>query len=493
MFRRLPGLALGLRVLLSQVEAQSVFQAATEFSAAQNPAGAWTYGWRDAQTGVFRAFEVHAASGALMEWGSSATEPGADFKPPYVLLNSSDQPVEFSTTVLALPKRIILHPGPNGEPSTLRWTAPQDGPIWIESAAEGRDQGPGASTIFEVYRGPEPLFSNGVSGKNSESRVAFQTNLTVRAGETLDFAIGTTNDFSFDSTQLDISVAYEASKNNPILIDLLAEDAVPKWTLSPLYRWDEVVEAGTGTTNRGLYAANPVLIDSFATIPVGSLTNNWRLSARFEMLRRFAPGGAGFTRFSGWDGSTLLVLADITWSSERNRTRMEMSWWDGTAWHSIFADPVGFFGPGLDGKDVAWKDLTFDAASRRITMSFQPEGGRAREVVSEPLPESIVQRLNSLGVSCVDSEFLIRKLILLKDFDKSSPEPPTIYQRQLSNRDFYLFWAASPGRRYQIQESRDLMIWEDKRFVFGGSGAELLQVALPTATNGFRAFRLLVK
>ena len=97
------------------------------------------------------------------------------------------------------PGPAAFHPGPNGEPSVFRFTAPAAGPYRLESSFFGSDN-VGTSTDVHVLLNNAPIFNGTVSGFGTNSGPAFNTHLVLPAGDRVDFAIGFGNGAFFNDT-----------------------------------------------------------------------------------------------------------------------------------------------------------------------------------------------------------------------------------------------------------------------------------------------------
>jgi hypothetical protein len=97
------------------------------------------------------------------------------------------------------PHELTFHPGPDGERSVLRWTAPSAGTYTIDVTFGGRDPG-GASTNVHVLRGVNPLFDGNVVGFYGAPVEFHSGNMNLSAGETIDFVVGDGGNDHFDDT-----------------------------------------------------------------------------------------------------------------------------------------------------------------------------------------------------------------------------------------------------------------------------------------------------
>jgi hypothetical protein len=199
------------------VSAQVRFDLAADFSAAENPNGAWSFGWMPPSNSVFYLYSTPGAAYGLglNEWhGPFRSDNGAS--PPDVICNPTDAPITVSDTTW-LPLRITFHPGEQGERSVIRWTAPFAGPASLAAAFEGRSGF--ATSGVEIYQSNTLLFSGAVLGTGPASQLSFATNLLLQTGDTIDFRVNYGNgDWASDTTQIAVVITPVAG---PLLTILL--------------------------------------------------------------------------------------------------------------------------------------------------------------------------------------------------------------------------------------------------------------------------------
>ena len=188
---------------LDNVEVQAItggFSAASDFSFDSNPTGPWSYGWT---TSLGSAFNLYPNKHVFLEmqfWADNAISNLF----PSVFYNPTDHSIDQGRH---LPQQLSVHPGGSGQKTVVRWTAPADDSITVSSLFTGGDLG--TSTDVHVLHNGTPLFD----GLLTKLHVgpAFETELDVLAGDTIDFVIGDGgNGFNGDSTALD-AVIYSSS------------------------------------------------------------------------------------------------------------------------------------------------------------------------------------------------------------------------------------------------------------------------------------------
>ena len=160
--------------------------AVSGFSATQNPSGAWAYGYRPASGG---SFTTYTATPSLYGAGAKTWAASATSCCPMATKNvtTSDYAYAGATSIVQPPDLLNLHPGPNGERSVVRWTAPAAGTYTVSGRFQGLDT-VGTTTDVLVRHNSTTLFSGAVTGYGA--RVPFSATVTVAAGDTVEFSAG---------------------------------------------------------------------------------------------------------------------------------------------------------------------------------------------------------------------------------------------------------------------------------------------------------------
>jgi hypothetical protein len=185
--------------------ASSGWNAAGDFSATNNPAGQWSYGWSMSRGSAFTLSTPTTVDGTI-DWWTGDT--GGDPLEPGVFYNPTDSVVAPNVTNPLPPHSLAFHPGPDGENSIVRWTAPASGVFEVSATFTGRDDAGGTTTdVAVMLDGSRQLWSAEVSGYLDTH--TFEQQLSLNAGETVDFTVGdgTDGNYYFDSTGLDASVS----------------------------------------------------------------------------------------------------------------------------------------------------------------------------------------------------------------------------------------------------------------------------------------------
>jgi hypothetical protein len=191
------------------VPSTTVYDAAADFSATDNPNGAWSYGWSHTLGGGFILYTDHRAGiPGLDSWLGDQAPDGN----PSLAHNGTDHVIIATTPpgIIWQPGQLSLHPGPNGEYSLIRWTAPAAGVIAVNATFSGIDAVGGTTTDVHVLHQGLSQFDGRVNGYLAAT--SFTGNLTVARGDTVDFAVGygTDHTFYYDTTALAATISYTA-------------------------------------------------------------------------------------------------------------------------------------------------------------------------------------------------------------------------------------------------------------------------------------------
>jgi len=163
------------------------FDAGRDFSAANNPAGVWSYGWKGNLGGNYSNLTVKHS--AILNNGVSV--PAWFFASgvaPGVYCNTSGVTGIFEGGAAHVePKTIWYYPGPNSY-GVVRFTAPSNGNYQVATAARPVYNGPPqGDTDFHVLRNGTELFGQFLAAGQS---AGFTGILALAANDVVDFAIG---------------------------------------------------------------------------------------------------------------------------------------------------------------------------------------------------------------------------------------------------------------------------------------------------------------
>jgi uncharacterized delta-60 repeat protein len=144
-----------------------------DFEIANKPGNAWSYGWQASPGGAFTPYSWHgAAFEGVPMWGKAAGALPGVWKntTPYSLYG-------------AAPGYVSLHPGPSGEYSVVRWTAPRAMAVIATVNFLWGDVG-----LMDYY-----VYFNGVQCFQVQDAgwdEAFDDWFVVQPGDTIDFVVG---------------------------------------------------------------------------------------------------------------------------------------------------------------------------------------------------------------------------------------------------------------------------------------------------------------
>jgi hypothetical protein len=192
-----------------------------------NPNGPWSYGWSSALSTAFTLHTEYFASLNLQTaqmvdaglgpsaWTSGTLggqlDPGAFFNGTgmvYVVAAPGG-------TGTLQPNQLMLHPGPSGQYSIARWTAPRTETVQIQVTFSGLTSNGTSTTTDDHVRHNGADFTMGAGSLNlggAPNTFSFSHSVDVTASDTLDFAVGDGgNGYSFDWTGVSAKICYAIS------------------------------------------------------------------------------------------------------------------------------------------------------------------------------------------------------------------------------------------------------------------------------------------
>jgi hypothetical protein len=201
----------------------TAYNAVTDFSASQNPYGPWSYGYKTTSVSTLNLYATHnyVFGPALETWtaGGSCC--------PMVVRNNTGATLTYPTaTSVTQPVDLLnLHPGPLGEKSVVRWTAPTSGTYSIAGRFQGLDSVGGTTTDVTILHNSATIFTGNINGYGNQANFSLAARPVV-AGDTIDFQVGwgSNNGHSYDSTGLAATITSTTTGSNDIV---WVEDAVP--------------------------------------------------------------------------------------------------------------------------------------------------------------------------------------------------------------------------------------------------------------------------
>jgi len=101
-----------------------------------------------------------------------------------------------------------VHPGPGGENAIVRWTAPTGGTYQVFASFSGGDMAGTTTDVAVLKNSSTSLYIAEVTGFGPSSAQTFSGNVTVVAGDTLDFTVGfgTDQNYYSDGTYLTVTI-----------------------------------------------------------------------------------------------------------------------------------------------------------------------------------------------------------------------------------------------------------------------------------------------
>ena len=207
-------LAPGTSTVTTTIQAQNAtnvggvtYNNATDFSLTGNPNGAWSYGYLSPgalpDSSTFAPFANSVNNGGLQVWNDSVSSLAAFDNPTNSVLH-------YGSGVLQ-PGEAGFHPGPNGQYSVYRFTAPATGSYSLSALFTGIDDAGGTTTDVHVLDDGTSLFQGDINGYLNTS--SYSATLNLKAGDIIDFAVGYGSDGSylFDSTGLDATLTFNGA------------------------------------------------------------------------------------------------------------------------------------------------------------------------------------------------------------------------------------------------------------------------------------------
>ncbi|MBC8875294.1 MAG: glycoside hydrolase family 2 [Planctomycetes bacterium] len=117
---------------------------------------------------------------------------------------------------------LALHPGPEGEYSVVRWTAPADGDIEISATFTGIAER--ATTDVHVLHNGQALFDGHINLHEYGNSSLFTKELAAREGDTIDCVVGFGNgSYGADSTALTVTIKSASGKTYDATADFSVE------------------------------------------------------------------------------------------------------------------------------------------------------------------------------------------------------------------------------------------------------------------------------
>lgn len=167
----------------------------------------WSYGYKTQITSALNRYGPSAPIGAGILWIGERFDPQGD---PGIVCNSTGVVASYGGVIVHPPNMLNLHPGPSGEYSVLRWTAPDSGTYHLEADFQGLNSNPGTTSNVVILHNNATIFSSNINGFGASSAQHFPpTEIDVAAGDTIDFCVGwgSNNDYHSDSTGVRVLIS----------------------------------------------------------------------------------------------------------------------------------------------------------------------------------------------------------------------------------------------------------------------------------------------
>jgi len=181
--------------------AAQTFDAATGFSPTANPAAVWRYGYTTTLGG---SFNLYTENGNYPNPDESLTQldywgENIQFHDPAVMHNGTGVTQNLAS-VTYQPGQLAAHPGPNGEYSVIRFTAPIAGTYSLQASLTGIDFEFSTTTDVHVLVNGISVFDGAVTAFGSGP--SYMANVPLAVGGVVDFTIGygSNGNFIGDST-----------------------------------------------------------------------------------------------------------------------------------------------------------------------------------------------------------------------------------------------------------------------------------------------------
>ncbi len=220
----------------------------------------------DTRVVVLNSSRWDQAAGGFLPEGIALWNSGIG-QEPNLTFNKTKKPIS-ALGVVWQPGQIGLHPGPSGEYSVARWTAPQEGAYSVKGAF---------ASIAERATTDVHVFHNGVSIHDSvinlESRgneSEFAREVPVKKGDSIDFVVGQGNgSYGGDSTGLQVAIQMNAEQVYDLAADF-SEDSNPSgpWSYGYLKPGEQ-----PDTNTFALYDKTSSTKEALDRREIGSLSN----------------------------------------------------------------------------------------------------------------------------------------------------------------------------------------------------------------------------
>lgn len=157
----------------------TVYDAAADFYVEALGDSAWRYGWSAALGGEFQPSKSYPSLDWVDRWaGRGEASVG----------RNGTARLQSGGTAVIPPGTFVLHPGSAGEYAVTRWTAPASGRWRLDAVFDRRDHAYPTTTDVHVLRNGAAVFDAAIDRQHA--RAPFRSELSLRNGDTVDFAVG---------------------------------------------------------------------------------------------------------------------------------------------------------------------------------------------------------------------------------------------------------------------------------------------------------------
>lgn len=204
MRKRLILLTMALICFSCGIATAKTYDLEKDFSAERNPNGAWSYGWSDSRGSALN-LDTQSYQG---DWyGSMKAWVAPNFEAAVYHIAYGVTQINHPTVIIPA-GTVSFHPGPRGENSVIRWTAPTSATYRIEGSFTGNDFAFPTTTDVAILHGAAEIFSGAINSYRTP--LFFSQVLQVNAGETIDFTVGFGNGAYWgDSTGIEAVIREE--------------------------------------------------------------------------------------------------------------------------------------------------------------------------------------------------------------------------------------------------------------------------------------------
>ncbi len=388
-----------------------IYDPGAQYSATNNPNGAWSYGYENTLGGPFILYTLPLLVGGVEEWRITNMASG----PPVIAYNPSTNAANLGTPVI-VGDGFALHPGPANQYSTLRFTAPTQGLYQVVGAFFGEDVD-GTTTDVHILTNGVSMMNGEVTGYGPHTGPSFDQNVSLNAGDYLDFAVGYGNNGSYfyDTTGLSLQVIFTGAGANT--------STTPSNSIAAIHLDFDSVTAGGGldaTAYLGSFGITLGNVSNPGSVEIMSDTNFYggrivtASSPHNFLLQNVtgSPNGITYTLNFG------APLSSLSFTRIAIDVPSQVAQWTATAYAGT--NPVGSVGePFFSGIEAAG---TYTLSGSGITsLTITASGQNSAGISSAPLDDFYLNMLASPAI--VMNPPLIAANQLLLGF--TSPQGPS--------------------------------------------------------------------